>query len=296
MYQAVRYQASRTGTWETASAFPHPRLRPGVIAYRGFRLELERPRRRWEAPVGVVTLVIGLGHRLRITGPTAPPAMFGACLSGLHTRASLGEHDGRLDGIEVLLAPWTAFTLFGVRMHELGDRTVDPGDLLGHRFALLTEALAATPSWRRRFALLDAVLVNWSSSGPTSSPRIVTAWAQLRRTEGATPVRQLAADVGWGVRQLENRFREQIGLGPKAAARVLRLQHALRLLAAGLPAARTAAACGFYDQAHFNGEFKTMTGRTPRTFIAERARLRTTAGPPTVDPLAGEVTSVVLAG
>ena len=57
---------------------------------------------------------------------------------------------------------------------------------------------------------------------------------------------------------------EQIGLGPKAAARVLRLQRARRLLASGRGQAETAAMCGFYDQAHLSGEFKAMTGCTPR--------------------------------
>jgi transcriptional regulator GlxA family with amidase domain len=84
------------------------------------------------------------------------------------------------------------------------------------------------------------------------------------------PVPRLAEEVGWSARHLENRFREQIGLGPKAAARVLRLQRARRLLAAGRGAAETAALCGFYDQAHLSGEFKTMTGCTPREFTAAR--------------------------
>ena len=96
------------------------------------------------------------------------------------------------------------------------------------------------------------------------------AWSLLARSHGAIPVPRLAEEVGWGVRQLENRFREQIGLGPKAAARVLRLQRARRLLAAGRGPAETAALCGYYDQAHLSGEFKAMTGCTPREF--DRAR------------------------
>jgi AraC-like DNA-binding protein len=107
------------------------------------------------------------------------------------------------------------------------------------------------------------------------------------------PVRLLAEEVGWSVRHLENRFREQIGLGPKAAARVLRLQRALRLLAAGHGQADTAAACGYYDQAHLSGEFKAMTGCTPREFTTAR-RLPFAAAPPR-DRMDGEATSLVLA-
>ena len=106
------------------------------------------------------------------------------------------------------------------------------------------------------------------------------------------PVARLAEDVGWSVRQLENRFREQIGLGPKAAARVLRLQRARRLLAAGRGAAETAALCGFYDQAHLSGEFKAMTGCTPREFV--QARRQPSPLSPVADRMSGEATSLAL--
>ncbi|MGW7378423.1 helix-turn-helix domain-containing protein [Streptomyces sp. NPDC054794] len=61
-----------------------------------------------------------------------------------------------------------------------------------------------------------------------------------------------------------------MGLGSKAAARVLRLQRARRMPAAGRGQAETAAVCGFYDQAHLSGEFKAMTGCTPGEFAAAR--------------------------
>jgi AraC-like DNA-binding protein len=110
-------------------------------------------------------------------------------------------------------------------------------------------------------------------------------------------VPRLAAEVGWSVRQLENCFREQIGLGPKAAARVLRLQRARRLLAAGRSQAETAAVCGYYDQAHLSGEFKAMTGCTPREFTAARGTVSVSPpGPPGDSRLAGEATSLVLLG
>jgi len=122
---------------------------------------------------------------------------------------------------------------------------------------------------------------------------VARAWAVLVRTCGAIPVPRLAEEVGWSVRHLENRFREQIGLGPKAAARVLRLQRARRLLAAGQGPAETAALCGFYDQAHLSAEFKAMTGCTPREFTrARRLPVPVSRG---ADRLNGEATSLVLA-
>ncbi|MFI7414754.1 helix-turn-helix domain-containing protein [Streptomyces sp. NPDC049627] len=256
---------------------------------------MARPRRRLEAPIGAATLLLGFDEPVRITRAGHPPDTLVSVYCGPTTTPAVGEHSGRLAGIEVLLMPWAAFTLFGTPQYELANRTVDPDELphaLHTRIGELAAALAALPTWTDRFGLLDDVFARWSQAGTPCSGRVVRAWAELVRTGGAVPVPRLADEVGWSVRHLENRFREQIGLGPKAAARVLRLQRARRLLAAGRGQAETAAACGFYDQAHLSGEFKAMTGCTPREFTAAR---EVPAGTPASDRLAGEATSLVLA-
>lgn len=307
MTTAVRTRSGHGpgGSWETVLASPHPRLRPGVISYRGLRLALDRPRVRLEAPIGAATLLLGFEGPVRISRAGRAPATLVSVFSGPATTAALGEHGGRLAGVEVLLMPWAAFTLFGVPQHELADRVVNP-DELPHRLGPhtsrwasvgeLAAALAALPAWTDRFGLLDEVFTRWSAAGTPSSARVVRAWSELVRTRGAVPVPRLADEVGWSVRQLENRFREQIGLGPKAAARVLRLQRARRLLASGRGQAETAAVCGFYDQAHLSGEFKAMTGCTPRQFTVARVTSPVAQpGMPAGDRMTGEATSVLLA-
>jgi AraC-like DNA-binding protein len=308
MADGVRSRAGNGpwGSWETVLARPHPRLRPGVISYRGVRLALDRPRRRLEAPIGAATLLLGFEEPIRITRAGRPPATLVSVFSGPTTTPAVGEHGGRLSGVEVLLMPWAAFTLFGTPQYELADRTVDPDELPhvlgtgkdgGRRRSIgeLSAALAALPTWQDRFGLLDDELTRWSQAGTPSSARVVRAWSELVRTWGSVPVRLLADEVGWSVRHLENRFREQIGLGPKAAARVLRLQRARRLLAQGHGQAETAAICGFYDQAHLSGEFRAMTGCTPREFTMARV-VPPVAQPvvPAADRMTGEATSLLL--
>ncbi|WP_372478013.1 helix-turn-helix domain-containing protein [Streptomyces barringtoniae] len=276
-------------SWETVPARPHPALRPGVISYRGVRVRLDRPRRRLEAPIGAATLLLGFEQPVRISRAGRPPVSLVSVVNGLTTTPALGEHGGRLSGVEVLLAPWAAFTLFGTPQYELANRSVDAEEF---RLGELAGALAALPGWPERFALLDRELLERFRAGVPVSERVVHAWSLLRRHAGALPVPRLAEEVGWSVRHLENRFREQIGLSPKAAARVLRLQRARRLLAAGHGQAETAAVCGYYDQAHFSGEFKAMTGCTPGEFLVAR---RLPAAGAVTDRLAGEATSLLLA-
>ena len=73
-------------------------------------------------------------------------------------------------------------------------------------------------------------------------------------------------------------FAAEIGLTPKAAARVVRFDRARRLLQRRAAASRPldlaalAAYCGYYDQAHLDAEFRVLAGAPPTTWLAREFR------------------------
>lgn len=282
------------GTWEIAHELPHPALRTSVRHYRGYRISTGLPRSRRELPHGEVTLVLGFTGELRIWTPDrgpAEPTRHGSLLTGLRTDTVIGRHDGGVSGVEIVMSPWSAFTMFGVDMHELAFTHTDPFTLPGRSLRPLADALANTPGWAARFALLDRELTHRLAAGSGCAPQALRAWRLLLGSGGTTPVSVLAAEVGWSRRRLSDAFKEQLGLMPKAIGRVIRLQHSLRLLTSGVAPARVAAECGFYDQSHLAQEFQRMVGCTPGGFLA--ARRADAAGPPVEDRSRGKVTSVL---
>ena len=70
-------------------------------------------------------------------------------------------------------------------------------------------------------------------------------------------------------RHLTNRFRAEVGLRPKEAARVVRFDRARRLLHAGRPARRRGRRAGYFDQAHLNREFRALAGCSPTRWLAD---------------------------
>ncbi len=107
------------------------------------------------------------------------------------------------------------------------------------------------------------------------------AWGLLDGGPGVT-VADIAADVGWSRKHLTHRFREQVGLPPKVMARVLRFERAVALLSGGTGLAEAAFACGYYDQAHLNREFRALSGCTPTELIGgqlEQQRVSTLPEP-----------------
>ncbi len=104
---------------------------------------------------------------------------------------------------------------------------------------------------------------------------------------GVLGIGELAREIGWSERHLANRFRAEIGLTPKAAARVVRFHRARRLVqlraqtGAPLRLASIAADFGFYDQPHLVHEFRGFTGCSPTEWVAaEFQNLQAGQAPP----------------
>jgi AraC-like DNA-binding protein len=79
-------------------------------------------------------------------------------------------------------------------------------------------------------------------------------------------VTELAAELGWSRRHLAVRVHEELGMPPKALARVLRFERAVERLRAGDDLAALALDAGYYDQAHFNRDFRAFAGATPTDY------------------------------
>lgn len=265
-----------------------------VLGYRAFEADRCPPHRRLLMPDGVVRLTLGLGSPVRLADAVCPdPAVTGASLlTAARTTALVAEHSGRVRCVTVLLTPQAAYRAFGTPMSDWSELVVHPARLLGRSVVSgLVERLAQCSDWAARFALLDQELAGRMLIGPPGSPEVDWAYGELRRTHGRVRVSSLAAAVGWSTRQLERRFRQQIGPSPKGIAQILRLQRALRLQESGLPWAEAALAAGFADQPHFDRTFKRMAGCTPSRFSSARTR---SAPDERLDHLAGHLSSVPL--
>jgi methylphosphotriester-DNA--protein-cysteine methyltransferase len=92
----------------------------------------------------------------------------------------------------------------------------------------------------------------------------------LHRDRGATPIMRWMRAAKVDSRRLERQFRATTGVTPKQYARVIRFKSAYHSLIDERSSHRPLSARldGFYDQSHFNREFRFFTG------LAPSARLR----------------------
>jgi AraC-like DNA-binding protein len=254
--------APERARWPRLAAAPQPQLRSLLRrGYAGFT-EATTPRHLVLPATTSVPLVVKLRD-----SPHRPPAF----VMGAHGSSTALEGDCSPSYLEVLLSPLGAYTLLGLPMEELSGHIVDLVDVVGPDGRRLGEQLRETPSWRRRFRLMDQFLLRRLARGPRPSPEVGWAWQRLVATGGAVPIGRLAAEVGWSHKHLITRFRQQVGLGPKTAARLVRFDGVWRRLDEHRPLdwGQVAADAGYADQAHLVREFRQFTGTTPTQFQAQ---------------------------
>ena len=257
--------------WEAVAGRPAGPLRAVVAEHHGYRQRGMPPTRHIGLPSPWLTLIFTLDEPLHVArhpDPQQAPENYRALLGGLHTTPAVIAHDGAQSGVQLQLDPLGTRALLGLPAGELAGLDLPATDLLGRLGADLPEQLQAAGSWAARFRLLDDRLGRLVDPDRTPPPpEVRRAWRVLRASGGTARIADVAREVGWSERHLAARFRTEIGLTPKAAARVIRFDRARRMVL-GTPAAAVAATCGYADQAHLVREFVAFTGLGPRAWLA----------------------------
>ena len=170
--------------------------------------------------------------------------------------------------LQVRLSPLIVRSVLGVSPADL-DGFVALDDVWGGEVARLRERLHEASSWEERFALTEALLERGRRDRVLVDPEVAWAWRRIVGDAGTTRVDALASEVGWSRKRLWSRFREQVGLPPKRAARLVRFDRAVHRLVAGDGAARVAAEGGYVDQSHLHRDVLAFAGVTPSAVARE---------------------------
>ncbi len=211
-------------------------------------------------PHPAVTVFIDFGDGLLVDEASGEESR-GSFAVGLAPRGVRGRSRD-IECLQVRVSPVVAYATLG-GSPEIGGAVAALDDLWGRDAARFRERLRAAASWDERFAMTEAALARRQEAGRAVDPEVAFAWGQMVRSQGRVRVEELAAEAGWSRKRLWSRFRSQIGLTPKHAARLVRFDHAAHRLAAGHSAAMVAADSGYADQSHLHHDIIAFAGMTP---------------------------------
>jgi AraC-like DNA-binding protein len=291
---AVERHDSVLGRWEIVRWSPPDLV--GLVQEIWYFEGVLAHRRERHYPTGCLDIAVHLGPRYgRVEGDFVNPFPT-VSVSGLHLAPDVIEAPGERSAVlGIVLHPPGALRLLAIPLSELTGRDEDLGAVLPARWShTLTECLGEAASgvdrvrvaegWVRRRLARDAALREGSRTVRSfPDPDVLRAADTLRRSGGRSTVQELAEAAGGSRSRFSTLFREQIGVPPKTYARVQRFRSALGELTGGRPErglSEIALQAGYYDQAHFNRDFREFSGVTPSEYLA---RIRFPESPSTAE-------------
>lgn len=165
---------------------------------------------------------------------------------------------------------------------EQDDHVLATGAALRHHLELIVRSdgtlgwyVTAKTAVRAADGVIVGVMVmsiDLHSQMNSAHAGLASVIAHIRRDIGHPwRVSELAALAGLSSSQLERLCRRTLGIPPRKVLQRLRLEHAVRLITGtDLTLGSIAAECGFYDQASFTRQFRSVLGLTPGSY--RRAR------------------------
>jgi len=190
-----------------------------------------------------------------------------AGVTGLSDKYKIFTNSDDIGTLLVVFTETGAATFLKCELQELFSQSVSLDDIIiRSKMDIVTEQLQEARNDSERILVIEQFLISSIASPPTDA-MVKAAVQHIKQNAGNIRVSSLAKQLYISQGQLEKRFRRMVGASPKKFASIVRLRSLLEnqndtrnLTHRGLEA-------GYYDQAHFIKDFRSMTGETPETFF-----------------------------
>jgi AraC-like DNA-binding protein len=174
--------------------------------------------------------------------------------------------------IAVHFRPGGAFPFLGVPGTELHNRNETLDALWGSDAASVRDHLWEERTAQRRFTVLEEALLSRARGRFDRVAAVRYALDWFDRANGARPVADIVQRLGLSARRFGELFRSEVGLSPKAFCRIRRFNEVLKRVEGltDVDWADVALSCGYFDQPHFNHDFRAFAGLTPSAYLRDR--------------------------
>lgn len=197
----------------------------------------------------------------------------GGRVYGVQPRRFDARLEGRGDVFGVKFRPGGFRAYLGAAVAGLRGRMLPWQEIFGEAATGHEAGLLARTDDAGRMACAEALLRAYRRPAAPEAQLAAAIVDDIAADRAVLQVDALAARHGMGVRALQRLFNEYVGIGPKWVINRYRLHEALERAQAGAAVDWTALAheLGYFDQAHFIGDFRAMVGCTPAQYRRRNA-------------------------
>jgi len=228
-------------------------------------------------PDGSMQVVINLREdELRIYD-TDRPELFeklsGSIFAGPRSRYEVIDTASQASLIGIHFRPGGVSRFFKPPTSELLDQNLSLECLWGSSGADIRGRILEGATPRERFLTFERCLLEQARKPFVRHPAVHAALAFITGEFSGT-VAELTDRIGISRRRFVQVFSDEIGLAPKLFCRIQRFQSVLRAVHGKdgneIDWADVALDAGYFDQAHFNHDFREFSGISPGTYLKHR--------------------------
>lgn len=196
----------------------------------------------------------------------------GSVLSGTRSDYVILDTASQSSVMGVHFKPGGLFPFLSIPASELHGEVLSLDIIWGAAANELRDQLLDASSPSSKFIIMEQFLFRVMRRSVQLHPAVAFALRQFQTSPGQRSILSLSRDIGLSKRRFIQLFADEIGMTPKKYCRVRRFQQALRLIHKEREVnwAEMAIACDYYDQAHFNHDFRAFSGINPTTYMQNR--------------------------
>jgi AraC-like DNA-binding protein len=174
---------------------------------------------------------------------------------------------GNANSYGLRFEPIGLHALFGTDMRDLTDKFVAPSAVFPNHVLSAIENLQNVSNTQAGQNEIYQILLQCLSK--PLDPWLLDFYRLIKSTRGSLSLAQAYEKTGLSPKYVNERFKRAVGVAPKILSRILRLDALLEELDPDRDVnwAELAHRFGFYDQPHFNREFKKFSGLPPSKYL-----------------------------
>jgi AraC-like DNA-binding protein len=186
-------------------------------------------------------------------------------ISGLRRSGKLVNYAKSSANLMVVFNEAGANAFIKAPLYELYDSSV-PLDNIYKDVSAIEEQLAGAESNTARIALIEQYLLSKLYPGEPDK-LVLAALEKIHAARGVIKIKELAQSLYISQDAFEKRFRRVVGVSPKQFSNIIRMKSIVSNGFTKETLTEVAFNAGYFDQPHFNKDFKLFTGKTPTDFI-----------------------------
>lgn len=167
----------------------------------------------------------------------------------------------------IQLSPYGLYQITRQSQIDFADKRLSLADVDSELYRLLKQAFLKAKNILELVKRCDRILYMRMEKQVVSEALLLAA-AAISDRHGQIKVKDVAWQTSYSQRQLNRLFLEQVGMGIKNYARISRFNYVLKNIQKSPSSfAALSQQAGYFDQAHFDKDFKAISGVTPKAYL-----------------------------